>query len=226
MNATYDDSLMAVATPPPAIVQIADRTRNQERGIVVYRLHRVFDVHAGPSHRHDDSVLGIVSQDGTTVKVRVVRATIGGKSADASTSAQIEHQYEHPAPGDLFDRPFDPRYMNDYSFQQAGADSWHFSSSIHDSSHGDGTMSLNAAGDVVKYQYRPYVLPKYSTSGTVTVDRSQVLPQYWAMTRELYQYSGHYAIFAAAATADITYDSYARYPTLAAAEAALQAIAG
>lgn len=209
------------ATPPAVIVHIAQRAQAQERGVVLYRLHRIFDVHAGPSKRHDESVLGVVAQDGSVVKVRVISASIGGKAADANTQAQIEHAYEHPAPGDLLDRPFDPRFIGDYTYAPVGAQAWHFESGIHDAAHAEGTMQLDEGGSVVTYTYRPYVLPKYSNTGTVTVTRAAVAPNYWAMTHELYQFSGRVAIFAGAATASISYDRYTRYPNTQAAEAAL-----
>jgi len=57
-------------------------------------------------HRHDDLLLAVAIQDGHTVKVRVLRALMGGKAADAEGVLQIENNYEHAAPGDVFHRPF------------------------------------------------------------------------------------------------------------------------
>ena len=36
-----------MATPPPAVVQIAQQVQRQEMGVVTYHLRHVFDVHAG-----------------------------------------------------------------------------------------------------------------------------------------------------------------------------------
>ncbi len=160
-------------------------------------------------------VLAVAIQDGRTLKVRVIRATTGGKSADAAGMSQIEHQYEHPAPGDSFHRPFDPLYANEYTFQQVDPSTYRFASSVRDGAHGTGTLSLDAAGNVVKYQYTPNVLPRYTSSGTIVGERSQVLPNFWWLTREAHAYSGHYAIFGGGATVIITYDSFSRYPDLA-----------
>jgi hypothetical protein len=210
-----------IADVPPAIVQIAQRAGAQEKGVVTYRLHRVFDVHAGPQHRHDDLVLAIARQDGRIVKVRVVKAIVGGNAADASKTAEIENQYEHPNPGDLFHAPFDPRYVNEYGFQAVDPQTYRFTSTMHDSSHGNGTLSLDASGNVVKYVYSPNVLPQYTTSGTVTNDRAQVLPNFWFLTREAHEYRGHYLIFGGGATAVITYDQFKRYEDVNAAVSAL-----
>ena len=211
-----------IADVPPAVMQIAERAANQEKGIVTYRIHRIFDVHAGPRHRHDEYYLAVVSQDGRIVKAHALRIIQDNKPADAAASAQVENQYEHPKPGDLLDRPFDPRYVKDYSYQQVDAQTYKFASTVRDSSHGDGTFSLDANGDIVKYQYTPNVLPQYTTSGTVTDSRAQVLPTYWSLTREDYEYRGHFLLFGGGASAVITYDGYKRYSDLNAATAALQ----
>jgi|GEM_PF-5979106 len=71
-------------------------------------------------------------------------------------------------------------------------------------SHGDGTIRLDKLGNVVEYQYTPDVLPRHSTSGTVTDERSEALPDFWFLTREAHEYTGRYALFGGGATAVIT----------------------
>jgi hypothetical protein len=215
-----------VAQTPPAIIQIAQRVQSQERGAVVFRLRRIFDVHAGPMHRHDEMELGIASDGPRVVKVRVIRALTGGKAADARGIAQLEQQYEHPAPLDVFHRPFDVQYTGEYAYEAVDAHTYRFKGELRDGSHGDGTFSLDDAGNVIKYQYTPAVMPRYANSGTVIDERSQVLPNFWAVTGETQQYSGHYAIFGGGATVSIQYDSFRRYPDVNAAVAALDAACG
>ena len=215
-----------VAQTPPAVVQIAQHVQSQERGAVVFRLQRIFDVHAGPMHRHDEMELALVNDDGRTVEVRVIRALTGGKAADANGIAQIENQYEHPAPLDVFHRPFDPQFTGEYAYEAVDAQTYKFKTSLRDGSHGDGSFSLDNEGNVVKYQYAPAVMPRYATSGTVVDERAQVLPNFWAVTRESQQYSGHYAIFGGGATVKIQYDSFRRFPDAASAVAALNAACG
>lgn len=213
-----------LAAAPPAVAQIAQRTKPQEQGIVLYRLHRAFDVHAGPMHRHDETQLAVISQDGHVVKVRVLSAVEGGKPLDQMRIAQIEEQYEHPKPADIFHRPFDPDYLGEYTYQAVDSKTYRFTSAQHDGSHGNGTFWTDDDGNVVKYEYAPNALPQYATSGTITFDRSQVLPGVWALTREAHEYRGHYFIFGGGATAVITYDSFARYPDLQSAQTALDKI--
>lgn len=210
-----------IADAPPAIVQIAQRAASQERGIVLYRLHRVFDVHAGPSRRHDDFVMAIVAQDARIVKVRVLHAESGGKELDENAKAQLERQYEQPKPSDVFHRPFDPAYLNEYSYQELDPRTYRFTSALRDGSHGNGTLSLDADGNVVRYQYTPNVLPQYAKSGSVANERSQVLPGVWYLIREAHEYRGRYFIFSGGATAVITCDSFESYRDLPSALAAL-----
>lgn len=214
--------MLVLADAPPAIVQIAQRVESQEQGIMLYHLHRVFDVHAGPSHRHDELDLALVTQDAAVVKVRVLRGSSDGKAFDEASRKQIESQYEHPNPQDVFHRPFDPAYLNEYTYQSADAKTYRFTSLLRDGSHGDGTFTLDDAGDVVKYVYTPNVLPKYAKSGTVTNDRSQVLAGSWRLTREAHEYRGRYFIFSGGATAVITYDSFERFADVPSALSALE----
>jgi hypothetical protein len=155
--------------------------------------------------------------------VRAVRVVVGGKAADAAGLADIEKQYEHPNPNDVFRWPFDPRYVAEYSFQVVDPQTFRFSSSVHDAIHGSGVFSTNAAGHVVHFQYTPNVLPKYASSGSVTDERAEVLPKYWFLTTETYQYSGHYAIFGGGASVLIQYDQFKRFADLPSALSALNA---
>lgn len=213
--------MFVLADVPPALVQIAQRVKSHERGVMLYRLHRVFDVHAGPSRRHDELELAVVTQDAAVIKVRVLHATSGGKPLDDASRRQIETQYEHPNPGDVFHRPFDPAYLSEYTYQSVDAETYRFTSLLRDSSHGDGTFTLDGAGEVVKYVYTPDTLPKYAKSGTVTNVRSQVLPGSWRLTREAHEYRGQYFIFSGGATAVITCDSFEQFADVPSALSAL-----
>jgi hypothetical protein len=216
--------MIDVAVTLPAIVtQAAQRTQLSERGVVGVRVHRLFDVHAGPYSRHDDMVFAAVYEDGVLVRMRVIYQREGGKETDAAAKARTQQKYEHPAPGDVFDRPYDPRYLNDYDYEVVDAHTVRFKTKVRDAGHGDGTFTVDAAANVVSVQYAPAALPKYSKSGTVTDERAQVLPQYWSLTKEVQEYRGRYAIFSGGATATITQGPFTRFANLAAATAALDA---
>jgi hypothetical protein len=207
--------------PPPIVVRIAERTAQTSKGVVALRLHRVFDVHAGPSSRHDDLVLAEALQDGRVIRVRVVSYTIGGKTASTDQSAALAQSYEHPKPGDVFDEPFDARFLRDYHYTVNGR-TIAFTSPIHDGAHGSGTFAIDASDNVTARTYTPNVFPRYATGGSVSDSRANVLSNYWAMTREVQQWRGHYGLFSGGATVVITQMGFRRFATAAQAASAIQ----
>jgi hypothetical protein len=60
------------ADAPPALTQVAQRYRATSRGVVGFRMQRIFDVHAGPRRRHEELTLEGVYNNGSVVKVRVL----------------------------------------------------------------------------------------------------------------------------------------------------------
>jgi hypothetical protein len=192
----------------------AQRYAETSRGIVGFSLHRTFDVHAGFSSRHEELVMDGIFEDGNVVKVRISLDTIDGKPVDTATRASVEKGYEHPLPTDVFNAPFDHRYLNAYQFQMAGPQQIAFSSTLSDAAHGNGTFSYDASGDVLSYTYQPNVLPPHASFGEVTDRRAQVLPGYWAVTQEVQQYHGSYGPFPGAGTVEITFSDFRRFSDL------------
>lgn len=195
-------------------MQVAQRFAETTRGIVGFRLHRVLDVHAGFSGRHEDMVIAGVYQDGTVVRVRIVSYTIDGKPASATDTASMTQAYEHPKPGDVFAPPFDSRNVDAYSYHEAGPATIGFESSLHDAGHGDGTFTYDGAADVVSCTYQPNALPPHATWGEVSDKRAEVLPNYWAVTQETQQYKGRYGIFPGAATEEFDFSDFRRFSDL------------
>lgn len=206
---------------PPALIDVAHRFAASSRGIVAFRLHRVFDVHAGFSSRHEDLILNGILQNGKVVRVRIVSYTIDGKPADDATQTALKNQYEHPAPNTVFELPFDPRYLHAYQYQSVQPGTIAFTSTLRDATHGDGTFSYDDANNVVAYSYQPGALPQYAKSGVIADRRSEVLPGYWAVTQEMQQYKGTYGLFPGAATVQITWSNFRRFSDLQSAAAAL-----
>jgi hypothetical protein len=206
---------------PPVVQQVAQRFAESSRGVVAFRLHRVFDVHAAIRSRHEDLVMDGVYQDGSIAKVRISSYTIDGRPADAATQASMVQAYEHPRPTDVFNVPFDPRYVAAYQYQLAGAQKITFTSAVHDNAHGNGSMLFDANNNVVSYTYQPNVLPPYAKYGQVTDRRAEVLPGYWAVTQETQEYKGSYGPFPGAGTVQITYSNFRRFSDL---QSALNAI--
>jgi hypothetical protein len=205
----------------PTVAAVAQRFRATSQGVVGFRLHRTFDVHAGFSKRHEDLTFDGVFNNGTLVRVRVVSYTIDGKPASTQAQASLEQQYEHPNPTDVFQPPFDPRYLTAYQYQSSQPGTIAFTSLLRDAAHGNGTFSYDAAGNVVTYNYQPGSLPRYAKSANVTDLRSEVLPGYWAVTQETQQYKGSYGPFPGAATVVITMSNFQRFPDVQSATSAI-----
>lgn len=209
------------AGAPPALTQVAQRFSDTSQGVVAFRLHRTFDVHAGFLGRHEDLVMNGIYDAGSIAKVRILSYTIDGKPASASDQTALEQGYEHPKPVDVLNPPFDPRYLGAYQYQSVSAGTIAFTSSMNDAGHGSGSFSYDAANNVVAYTYQPNTLPRYATSGAVTDHRSEVLPGYWAVTQETQQYKGHYGPLPGAATVQIEFSDFRRFPDLPSAMRAL-----
>lgn len=214
---------MVLAVTVPAIVaSVGQRFVQTSQGFVTFRLHRVFDVHAGPSSRHDDLVLNGVYQNGTIVSVHIVSDTIGGVAQSPDEIATAESQWEHPEPGDVFHPPYDPRFFREYAYRvNSAARTVGFKPLVNDGSHGSGSFGYDSKFNVVSYQYQPSIMPSHAKSGTVNGTRSPVLSRYWAATQELQQYTGRYALWSGGATVQYTWSAFTRYSTLLAAKRAI-----
>lgn len=206
---------MAVpAGPPPVVQQVAQRFAETSRGIVSFRLHRVFDVHAGFSSRREDLLMDGVSQDGAIAKVHISSYTIDGKPADASAAAALAQSYEHPKLTDVFNPPFDLRFVAAYQYQASGPQKIAFTATVRDGAHGNGSFVYDAGNNVLSYIYQPSVLPPHASYGQVTDRRAEVLPGYWAVTQETQEYKGSYGPFPGAGTVQITYSNFHRFTDL------------
>ena len=202
---------MGSAAAPPALWQVAQRFAAGTRGIVSFRLHRVLDVGAGFSHRHEDLSLRAVAVNGTIVRVRIDTYTIDGKPASADDIAHMLAAYQTPQPGQRFHPPFDPRYVWEYRFAARPPQSMLFTSTIHDPAHGNGSFTYDGAYDVTSYAYQPNALPPHASSGTIVDRRAQVLPGYWAVTHETQDYKGSYGPFPGRAHEDVDFSGYRRF---------------
>lgn len=202
---------------PPALAQVAQRYAETSRGVVTFRMHRVFDVHGALQSHHEDLVMDGVFNDGVTVRVHVDTYTINGKTASAAQVSSLEQSWDNPKPSDVFAPPYDPRYLNAYQYQAGSPTTISFTSPVHDPGHGRGSFTHDAQNNVVSITYQPNALPPHATSGEITDLRSEVLPGYWATTQETQQYHGSYGPFPAAGTLQITFSNFRRYPDLSSA---------
>jgi hypothetical protein len=193
---------------------VAQQFAETIRGIVGFRLHRVLDVHAGFQSRHEDLVMVGVYDGGAIAKVHILSYTIDGKPASSSEDATMERAYEQPKAGGAFHPPFDARYAGAYSYRQDSPQTIAFTSELRDGAHGNGTFAYDADHNVVWYAYRPNALPPHASSGTILDRRAEVLPKYWAVTQETQQYSGSVGPFPGAATEEVDFSDFSRFPDL------------
>jgi hypothetical protein len=193
---------------------VAQQFTETSRGVVSFRLHRVFEVHAGPMSRHEDFTLDGIYQDGAVVKVHVVNDVIDGKPASTEAQSALEQSSEHPKPSDVFAPPFDANNFSAYQYQIAGPQRIAFTSSVPDSGHGNGNFTYDSGNNVVSYTYQPNALPPHARWASVTEHRSEVLPGYWAVIEETQEYKGSYALFSGGATVECTYSNFRRFANL------------
>lgn len=198
-------------------MRVAQRFIATTRGVVAFRMRRIFDVHAGFQRRHEELTLEGVYKDGVVAKVIVSSYTIDGKPASAADRSTVEQAWEHPQPGNVFARPYDPANFTAYQYRSAGPQTIAFSSNVNDQAHGNGTFTFDAAGNVLSVTYRPNALPPHAQTGEISDRRAQVLPGYWSVAQENQQYSGRYAVFPGAGTVSMTYYNFRRFPDLTSA---------
>ena len=205
---------------PAIVAQVAQQTAQDQSGVASTQYTRTFDVHAGTSSRHDHMIFTGVYTNGDLAYIHITSDTLGGKDASSSQLAQTKMDYEHPKSTDQFRPPWDQRYISEYAYQVVNPTTIAFTSLVTDKAHGSGSFTIDMQNHVVAYQYTMSANYKYVTKGTVTGQRAEVLPGYWAVTHEVQQYVGKYGPFPGGATTDIVQSSFHRYSDLADAQRA------
>lgn len=205
---------------PAIVTQISHQTAQDESGVTSAQYTRTFDVHAGSASRHDHMIFSAVYSNGDLVHIHITSDTLGGKNATSTQLAQTESDYEHPKSTDLFRAPWDSRYTSEYNYQIVTPTTIAFTSLVTDKAHGSGTFTIDAQNHVTAYQYKMSANYEYVTSGTVSGERAQVLPGYWAVTHEVQQYTGKYGLVPGGATTDITQASFRRFTSVSEAQQA------
>lgn len=203
---------------PAIVTQVAHQTAQDQSGVASAQYTRAFDVHAGAGSRHDRMIFTAIYSNGDLVKVHITSDTLGGKNATPAQLAQTTSDYEKGT--DTFRPPWDLRYTGDYNYHIVNPTTIAFNSLVTDKAHGSGTFTIDAHNHVTAYQYKMSANYEYVTSGTVSGERAQVMPGYWAVTHEIQQFTGKYGLFPGAATTDITQASFRRFASVSDAQAA------
>ena len=206
---------------PTIVTQVAHQAVQDDSGVASAQYTRTFDVHAGAASRHDHMIFTAIYSNGDLVRIHISSDTLGGKNATPAELAQTESQYEHPKPTELFRAPWDQRYLGEYNYRIVDPTTIAFTSLVNDKAHGSGTFTIDAQNHVVAYQYTMSANYEYVTTGTVSGQRAQVLPGYWAVTHEVQQYSGKYGLVPGGATTDIRQATFRRFTSVSDAQGSI-----
>ena len=225
---------LADAPAVPSIVLRASAIFDtQMRGVVGMQRHFTTQISAGPLTHNEQSESGQVMLDGRFVKIAYYHIERDGHTLSTSQIQQRndETNANWSAGKVFFKEPYDSRYMSEYSFApqaacaacSAGTLAVSFASAIHDSQHGSGVMYVDStSAHVVKLIYAPYVLPPHASSGSVTETGGQALPDLWCVVRIDETYEGHALMIRGSGTFVGAFDNFRRFPSVSAAETALQ----
>lgn len=204
------------------------------RGVVGMQRHFSTEVHVGAITHEEQSDSGLLLEDGRFAKIAYFRIVRDGHPLSPAQIQQRDDQTNQAwAAGKVFFKePYDERYMSDYTLTLAqpscsgcpiGTQGVNFSSALHDSQHGSGTMYIDTrTGRVVKLTYTPYVLPAHASSGSVTEVGGEGLPDLWYALRISQTYRGSLFLMNGSGTFDGVFDNFRRFASLDAGEAALQ----
>jgi len=154
--------------------------------------------------------------------LRGIKLTQNGREASTADSEAVKQRLQSSTAGWGFSVPFDARHFSEYHYVLAGANTVRFTGVSRDVHHGDGSFSVNAAGDVVRMVYAPSVLPDHATSGTITTERAEVLPSFWATTIETQHYDGRYGPFRGTGDIVSRESHFVRFASRSAALSALE----
>ncbi len=222
----------AAADDPPPIVRkaVADFAL-QTRGNLAFTRHLAFSMRIGPMNKEVTNEVGIVMRDGQYVRTKYYSATTNGQSdSDSAIRKQEQHTNDELAAGrGFFKRPIDPRYVDDYRFEEtACSDCKHdtqairFTSLVRDNQHGDGLLTIDKAGRTYEIDYDMNVAPDHASSQHVVETYGEATSGLWTCLRSQETYKGHLGFVGGAASLDYNYDHFKRYAQPDAAIAALE----
>jgi hypothetical protein len=96
-----------------------------------------------------------------------------------------------------------------------------FHANMHDESHGDGTMTVDAERRPVRVVFRPAKLPEHASDAQVTVEFGATGAGRWDVVRIARAFSGRIALMRGHADSASTYDAYRTFATPESAQSAL-----
>jgi hypothetical protein len=222
---------VAADEPPPIVRKAVADYALQTRGNFAFTRHLTFSMRVGPMNKEVTNEVGILMRDGEYVRTKYYTATTNGQTdGDASIRKQEQHTNDELAAGrGFFKRPIDPRYVDDYHFEDAACadckrdeQAIKFTSLVRDNQHGDGLLTVDKAGRTYSIDYDMNVAPDHASSGHVDETYGEAMSGVWTCTRSQETYKGRLGFVGGAATLDYNYDHFKRYAQPDAAIAALE----
>jgi hypothetical protein len=202
----------AAADEPPPIVRkaVADYAL-QTRGNLAFTRHLTFSMRVGPLNKQVTNEVGIVMRDGQFVRTKYYTATTNGQTdSDAAIRKQEQQANDELAAGKgFFKRPVDPRFVDDYRFEETAcsdckhdAQAIRFTSLVRDNQHGDGILTVDKGGRLYSIDYDMNVAPDHASSGHVVETFGEATSGLWTCLRSQETYKGHLGFVGGAASLD------------------------
>lgn len=203
----------------------ADAYSAATRGVVVFNVTTRTEIRGGPYHRVDVETAAYVAVDGKPSRKRVLRLVEGAHAAEADELRRASAKADGPLSRFGMRLPYVADAVDAYTFEApratpAGAEIA-FHAIVHDESHGDGTLTVDAERRPARVVFRPSKLPEHASDAQVTVEFGATGTGRWDVVRIARAFSGRIALMRGRADSVSTYDAYRTFPTPESAQAAL-----
>jgi hypothetical protein len=220
--------VLAAAVPsagppvPDAIAQAVRALAAERRGVTAFHRHYAYE-ERGPGHDKTLVVDSIrVRENGRLAAVRLLDRIENGKPDSPEALAKAQADADKQLPGEDFRLPLAAEALSDYRFEvlpvcegcAAGSVAIAFTSVVRDASHGDGTVTIDAAHHIAALAFHPSALPAHADSGSITIRFDRVLPDLWDVTVTHEHYTGHVLFLHGWGDVVQTDSAYRRYPSV------------
>lgn len=202
------------------VKQAAKNYAQEVRGVVGYRSVSESRINAPMMNQTIRSTSFVVQKDGIPVQVVLERVVTNGKetSADDLAKQEAKTNASYKEGKGFFKAPYDPRYMEAYTFQfescsdcAPGSTAIRFSSTLKDDQYGKGTMILDEAMRVREVRYSPNAYPPNVTRGALTLLRDEVGKGLFAVRNVKVDYQGAMGPIKGSFVMDLRNEGFRRY---------------
>ncbi|MNX17199.1 hypothetical protein D3C86_470780 [compost metagenome] len=181
------------------VKQAAKNFAQETRGVVGYRSVSESRINAPMLNQTIRSTTFMVQKDGIPVRAVMERVVTNGKetSAEELSKQEAKTNASYQEGKGYFKAPYDPRYMDAYTFQlescsdcAPGSKAIRFSSTLKDEQYGKGIFILDEAMRVREVRCTPNAYPPNVTRGEMTFFRDEVGKGIFALRNAKVDYQG------------------------------------